>query len=468
MRLRATMRFGATLGLVFFLVGCGVTGSTTTADGGTGGTGISAGSVTAFGSIFVNGVEFDTNRAAFTVDGQAGASQGDLDIGMVVTVKGSFAGPAGTATTVSYRDVIEGLVEQKLNANTLIVMGQRVEIDEKTRFGNGANIDAIDDDDILEISGFVKGPGLVAATFIKKKTALPVDYEIHGFISAHDMLAKTFTIGALNVSYAGASSITGMPAAGNWDGMLVAVTGYTYYAPSRTLLADKLESDDNPTAGATAAEVEGYVTAIQTGNRFLIGNFVVETNSSTRYEHGSAADLVLGAYIEVEGSVQGGVIVASEIEFKNEVRVEASVASVDRVAGTLTFYGLSGMTVTVNAQTDYNNARSLADISVGNYVRIRGRVSPATGTVVATLVDWEASAPTPEPKLRGPLSADPTNPIVTVLGVPIDTSTWSDSRFTGTQSGRSAFFANAHANDIVDMNGRGSGSSVNWNSIELK
>ena len=469
MRFEVIARFLVGLCFLFVLDGCGMSGNTTTAGGGSGGTGISAGSVTAFGSIFVNGVEFETGKAAFTVDGRPAASQNDLAIGMVVTVKGSFSGTAGNAVTVAYRDVVEGFVDQKVNANTLLVMGQAVEVDEKTKYRNVTGIDQINVGDILEISGFVKGPGLVAASFVKKKTTLPIDYEIHGFVSAHDPLGKTFTIGALTVNYAGASVVNGLPLNGSWNGQLLAVTGDSYNPVSGTLNATAVQTEDNGANGANEAEVEGYVTALQGANSFSIGTFVVQTDNATRYEDGTAVDLVLGAYIEVEGSVVGGVIHADEIQFKNKVRVEASVASVDAGAGTLTFYGLSGMTVTVNPLTDYNNARSLADVAVGNYVRITGRaLATAPGSVLATLVGWEANAPTPEPKLRGPLTVDPVDPIVTVLGVSIDTSGWADSRFKGAASGRNAFFAMARANHIVHLNGKGVGNSVTWDSIELK
>jgi hypothetical protein len=64
-----------------------------TAGGGIGGTGvISSGTISAFGSIVVNGTEFDTSNAAIIVNGEE-IGVGDetaldnLDIGRVVTVK---------------------------------------------------------------------------------------------------------------------------------------------------------------------------------------------------------------------------------------------------------------------------------------------------------------------------------------------------------------------------------------------
>ena len=57
---------------VFLLISCGSGGGGgMTAGGGIGGTGIiSQGAVSAFGSIFVNGTEFDTSNAAIIVNGE--------------------------------------------------------------------------------------------------------------------------------------------------------------------------------------------------------------------------------------------------------------------------------------------------------------------------------------------------------------------------------------------------------------
>ncbi len=68
------------------LTACG--GGTQVAGGGIGGTGISQGSITAFGSVWVNGVEFDTSNASILRNGSS-VTQSDLAIGMVVTVDGS-------------------------------------------------------------------------------------------------------------------------------------------------------------------------------------------------------------------------------------------------------------------------------------------------------------------------------------------------------------------------------------------
>ena len=65
------------------------------AGGGIGGTGITNGTVTGFGSIFVNGVEFDTAGAVRNIDDVVSISNGTDDSsvigsGMVVTIVGTI------------------------------------------------------------------------------------------------------------------------------------------------------------------------------------------------------------------------------------------------------------------------------------------------------------------------------------------------------------------------------------------
>src|SRR5690242_1259650 len=79
--------------------------------GGGGGTGaptatssVSAGAITGFGSVKLNGKEYQTPNTSFVVDGQPG-SQNDLKVGMVVTVNGSLSSTGTrTATTITPSD----------------------------------------------------------------------------------------------------------------------------------------------------------------------------------------------------------------------------------------------------------------------------------------------------------------------------------------------------------------------------
>ena len=102
------------------------------AGGGIGGTGISFGPITGFGSIFVNGVEFDTKGAAITIDGKP-AMEGDLREGMVVTVQGTIDGETGVGAAVIVESSVRGPVDEDVtdaNARTIQVLGQTIHVDD--------------------------------------------------------------------------------------------------------------------------------------------------------------------------------------------------------------------------------------------------------------------------------------------------------------------------------------------------
>src|SRR5262245_66428647 len=70
--------------------------------GGIGGTGasspdVSVGTITAFGSVWVNGVEFSSNGTVIKRDDNS-VTQGELRVGMVARVDGSIS--AKTASTI--------------------------------------------------------------------------------------------------------------------------------------------------------------------------------------------------------------------------------------------------------------------------------------------------------------------------------------------------------------------------------
>ena len=128
---RCKVFFAFTL-LSIVITGCGGGGGGgSVAGGGIGGTGITNGTVTGFGSVFVNGVEFETSGSSFDVDDDPAAVEGDLDIGMVVTVVGvvNSDGVTGTATSIKYDDEVEGPIaanpveDADMLTKTFVVLG---------------------------------------------------------------------------------------------------------------------------------------------------------------------------------------------------------------------------------------------------------------------------------------------------------------------------------------------------------
>jgi hypothetical protein len=153
---------------VSLLISCGSGGGGgMTAGGGIGGSGIiSQGAVSAFGSIVVNGTEFDTSNAAIIVNGEEGFGdefvQENLDIGRVVTVEGRInTDESAVADRVVYSTNVNGPVESVnatdpiTNEKEVVVLGQTVVVNFITKFEpDTIGFDTIAEDDVIEVSGY--------------------------------------------------------------------------------------------------------------------------------------------------------------------------------------------------------------------------------------------------------------------------------------------------------------------------
>ena len=313
-----------TAGAIAAVVSCGNGGPI--ASGGTGGTGISSGPVTGFGSIFVNSVEFGTTTSSVTLNGTSGPDEATdphrgLKVGMVVEVEGTFndSGTTGTADSIAYNDNLQGPVTSitDIDATTkrTVVLGQTVIIDGQTAF-DGATFATLAVNNLIEVSGLVDKTGNIHATYVGLLAASFADgmeIEVKGAIKGLDSTARTFQINALTVDYSAAS----VPSGGLANGQYVEVKG-TSYDGGVTMTAVEVDSynDTFGTANVGRVEVEGYVTAITSQSQFTVGNQAVQTTGSTVYEGGSASNIAIGRRLEVEGSLANGLLTASKISFE--------------------------------------------------------------------------------------------------------------------------------------------------------
>jgi hypothetical protein len=94
---------------------------------------VSIGTITEFGSVWVNGVEFKSSSATIKIDDTV-HPESDLRVGMVARVDGSISGASATAISVS--SAAKGFVES-VTGNQLVVMGQTIVTDSSTTIPNG-------------------------------------------------------------------------------------------------------------------------------------------------------------------------------------------------------------------------------------------------------------------------------------------------------------------------------------------
>ena len=314
--IKSTMKAALPVAIALALSACSSSDSSTPNTDGL----VSSGVITGFGSIFVNGVEFETDSCTFNVDGIPG-TQADLAIGMKVGIKGSINadGVTGTATHVDFDEEIQGPVSGITptggQTRSFTVFGTTVIIDaDGTKFDddNGAfSFDTIEDNDNVEISGFFDENDVLHATRIELEDA---DFDENSIVEVEGVIeglsGTFFMIGSLEVD-ASEAKLDDLPN-GLVDGIKVEVKG-TYDDASNTLSATKVEGEDDELEDSeNEIEIEGIITRYVSDSDFDVDGHTVDASGAEREP--SSLLLVEGIHVEVEGIVSNGILIASEVE----------------------------------------------------------------------------------------------------------------------------------------------------------
>jgi len=480
-----------------WLSGCGGAGSDGysngsgggSADGGIGGTGvISAGLISATGSITVNGVKYETDDAQIFMDGDEVLDDSSLKVGMFVEVEGEVNDDrtTGTASVVRFDDNVEGPVTS-VDTDTLIIeiLGQTIVVDAQTIFDNSsftpANINGVSVGDIVEVSGQVDAQGNIRATHIEKTSSSIL--EITGIVSG--LAVNTFTINGLTVDFSTAI-LEDFPGGGPVNGNLVEVKGSSYDIPSNTLTATRVENKDRTIDDNVDVEVESFVVTV-TANGFSLstpfGDLAVVYDGSTEFRGGAKTDILIGAKVEVEGYIQGNTLIADKVTIKENVRIEVAATGADGSSLSVELRNLSLITVYIDSMTELDDKRDtpvstsdivtfLNSIETDDHIKLRGR-DIGNGQVIAVEleVDDPEDGKLDEVDFRGPVDATPTNTTsFTILGIQIDTSSTSSFKDRmENEIGRSAFFGSVQAGTTVEAKGELSAdNSIDAEEVELE
>ena len=388
------------------------------------GAAIAVGPITAFGSVVVNGITYDTATADFIVDGQPGI-QSDLKVGDMVVLQGTIDddNTNAVAETVEFEDNVEGPVSS-VGVNTIVVLGQTV------RTAN-AIIDNSCPSDLLtaaavEVSGQVMADGSIDATRIECR-ALLGEMEVTGTVSS--LGANTFMINNLVVDFTTVPAVLADFATGSIaSGDPVEAKGISLGATGE-LIATRVEFKGARFADNEGdhIEIEGFISGFISDEEFNIGRTPVTTiPGTTIYVGGSAADLGDNLKVEVEGEFDSlGVLVATKLEIKpaNSIRLTAQVDSTNGDSFVM-------LGITVNTAQGYtrfddktgvvDDSFNVTDISTSDYVEIRGQEFPAgSGEILATIVERDDLRA--EAIVQGFIDANGVNrPTITVLGVTVE------------------------------------------------
>lgn len=347
------------------------------------------GVISGFGSMHVNGIQYATDTATVTMDGIP-ATVNDLQVGMVVTVKGTINADrtAGVATAIEFCDLLQGPVTAiDPAAGTITIFGQTIRVDKETFYAHFSGLAALNVGDIVEVSGFPDGAGALMATYLDKKTPLD-ESEFKGQVTG-PVRATAFTVliarNSPPVTVISASAIDPLIKEGSSVEVISASAGST----GATVTATGVRRWELlPISNGERVEMEGYITESKGAHGFQINGIPVTAGGFT-----AAKDLTAGRKVTVSGTKSNGLLLATTIEKeqRSDVTLGGEVYSV--APGTLTL-NLQGCTVFVKERTAFRDDSSRHDrnfglegvsgVKTGDYLEVSGELGG--NNIIATKI----------------------------------------------------------------------------------
>lgn len=353
--------------VIGFLTACGGGGGSSSAgnDSVT-----SVGRIDGFGSVYVNGIEYDTTNSTYQIDDEDGYDDSDLAVGMKVRIEGyvNSDNRTGVANSIYYDDDIEGPIDsgslvESGDTKTFTVLGLSVSVDANaTVFHDGASFAGLVEGVEIEVSGFFDGNVLVASR-IELQRDSQRDYEIKGTLTQYDGMTLTLQLrdGAEAGPYAVSDSVRIEDLPSDPVGSYVEIK---LVNNGGTMEVIRIEGEDDH----LVHDHDYYVTlrGILTGNGtegFSISGTPIEVGPETRYEPQSlAGNLEPGLMVKVKGEMLNGALVAYKVEAKyRESEVKARVSSVEYSDGkngsiTLDLGNSQTMVVFTDNSTSFENS----------------------------------------------------------------------------------------------------------------
>lgn len=370
------------------LAGCGGvdSGGTGTGDQST----LAVGPITGFGSIIVNAIRFDESAAQIQDDDGLIRQRSELRLGMRAEVVASAVVAQGgvaraVASSVRVRTELGGPLQAIDGAaGRLTVLGQRVDLTAATVIDGG--LASLRVGDLLWVSGTLdRATGRYVATRIEPRPAAAA-FKVRGVVSALDLAGRTFDIGALRVDWSGLALAdpAGLLAPGR-----VVLVRVGPLATGGVWTAQSIQADAGQQPDRESAEIEGRISAFVSTRSFAVDGLPVDASNASFA--GGTAGLVLGARVEVNGRIAGGVLVAQRVELEDDDEDAAGIeihGAIESVDAPLRRFVVRGATVAWDANTVFDSSRP-SDLVVGRQVEVRGGLSVDGQVVLATRIHVE-------------------------------------------------------------------------------
>lgn len=419
------------------------------------------GVINGFGSVIVNGTHFDVSGAQISVDGAAGATQGDLRVGMVVSVTGTVSADSstGTASRLAYESLLRGNIDEEPGTQSLRVLGQRVQVDQTTVFAGIAGTGELRLGDRLQVSGFRDPDGSLHATWVQRESSGDAP-QLTAFISA--VAGNTITVAALGIDVSHATLVgfgSGLPSTGQLVRVVLEgapVAGNA--SASRVSLVDT-----GTPADVRKQQLQGIVTRWDAGTgRFVLNGPAgqsVQVDGATLFEDGSLADLGNGRRVEVRGTRgTDGVLKAERLAlYRSALNAygRGKVTAVDVAGKRFNVLDVPGVEVRMRTGTLLDDSSvlggvlSLSNLLVGDEVLVVGQ---ANGSRIDADLIQRLPRIAPGSGVGGPVSGA-VGPTLTILGIPVNTNGATFFDLQGQGQTQAEFLAALREGDTVRAEG---------------
>jgi hypothetical protein len=271
-------------------------------------------------------------------------------------------------------------------AGLLTLLGQSVQIDPSTVFDDrlSGGLAALAANQLVQVYALYDAASARYRATRVEPVGNAASYLLRGVVSQLDTSGQSFRIGSAQFNYAGASGVPGNLGNGVFLRMKLqsAAPGSTRW----TVLsfgAGVLE----PSEGVTV-KVKGLISAFGSSASFSVNGQAVAA-ASAQFPNGSA--LLLGVRVEVEGTVQGGVLQATKVTLLSDQSEEVSgfelhgsVSALDAAGQTFT---LRGVVVDYGSSVFKNG--SAATLALNRQVEVKGVLSNDGTRVKASIVQFD-------------------------------------------------------------------------------
>ena len=227
--------------------------------------------------------------------------------------------------------------------------------------------------------GAAYGSSVASGTFLKIKGVAEAA-PINGLLTVSGT-----RVNVAQATYEGGTSIVAgalLEIKGTWDGTVLQASKV------------ELERNDRDNDGyIDRNELYGSVSSITTSNgkTLVVISGVTVDVTQAYFKNGSLAQLAVGVPVEVKGSVQGSVFIASKVEFKSGSNASPGDFDYEQFGQVTDFVSVANFKVN-GVRVDASNARfehgTAANLANGVYVEIKGSQN-AQGVFIAREVEFK-------------------------------------------------------------------------------